>query len=112
MSRNLDGIFPQIGETEESELQLLHHPGPNALLYCTAVLHPGPNALLYCTAYIMVGLALTSTVIELVRRQYTRSWAKMQELSGRLQGLSLPLSLALRKMALAGEGAEVRPFLS
>lgn len=58
----------------------------------------------------MVGLALTSTVIELVRRQYAQSWAKMQELSSRLQYLSSPLAMAMRRMALAG-GGEVRQHL-
>jgi potassium channel subfamily K, invertebrate len=33
-----------------------------------------------CTVYILVGLALTSTIIELVRRQYVQSWQKLQQL--------------------------------
>jgi len=37
-----------------------------------------PNYMLLCTLYILVGLALTSTIIELVRRQYAQSWAKLQ----------------------------------
>lgn len=40
-----------------------------------------PNYMLWCTLYILVGLALTSTIIELVRRQYTESWKKIQDLS-------------------------------
>lgn len=36
--------------------------------------------MLLCTVYILVGLALTSTIIELVRRQYVRSWQKLQQL--------------------------------
>ncbi|XP_018025704.1 TWiK family of potassium channels protein 7-like [Hyalella azteca] len=63
---------------------------------------PSPDSLRYCTAYIMLGLAITSTVIELVRRQYAESWARMQELSSRLHGLSSPLAVALRRMALTG----------
>lgn len=34
--------------------------------------------MLWCTLYILVGLALTSTIIELVRRQYAQSWQKLQ----------------------------------
>ncbi|XP_035714438.1 TWiK family of potassium channels protein 7 isoform X2 [Folsomia candida] len=54
--------------------------------------------MLLCTIYIMVGLALTSTAIELVRIQYADSWKKMRELSSRLQGLSGPLAESLKKM--------------
>lgn len=53
--------------------------------------------MLLCTIYIMVGLALTSTAIELVRIQYADSWKKMRELSSRLQGLSGPLAESLKK---------------
>lgn len=48
--------------------------------------------MLFCTGYILVGLALTSTIIELVRRQYADSWKTLQALSG-------PLSDTLRKLA-------------
>lgn len=34
--------------------------------------------ILVCTLYILMGLALTSTIIELVRRQYAESWEKMK----------------------------------
>lgn len=37
-----------------------------------------PSYMLWCTLYILVGLALTSTIIELVRRQYAQSWQKLQ----------------------------------
>lgn len=37
--------------------------------------------MLLCTLYILVGLALTSTIIELVRRQYAESWQRLQDLS-------------------------------
>lgn len=40
-----------------------------------------PNYMLLCTLYILVGLALTSTIIELVRRQYAESWQRLQDLS-------------------------------
>uniref|UniRef100_A0A6A7G9Q1 TWiK family of potassium channels protein 7-like n=1 Tax=Hirondellea gigas TaxID=1518452 RepID=A0A6A7G9Q1_9CRUS len=65
---------------------------------------PSPNSLVYCIGYIMVGLALTSTVIELVRRQYAESWARMQEFSNRLHTLSGLLAMDVRKMAAAGIG--------
>lgn len=41
-----------------------------------------PNYMLLCTLYILIGLALTSTIIELVRRQYATSWAKLQVSAG------------------------------
>lgn len=37
--------------------------------------------MLLCTLYILVGLALTSTIIELIRRQYAESWQQLQILS-------------------------------
>ncbi|KAK7790565.1 hypothetical protein R5R35_002022 [Gryllus longicercus] len=57
-----------------------------------------------CTLYILAGLALTSTIIELVRRQYAQSWRHLQALSG-------PLAESLRRLgesaALAGSGIDV-----
>ena len=41
--------------------------------------------MLICMIYILVGLAFTSTIIELVRRQYAESWRKMQELRAQIQ---------------------------
>lgn len=41
---------------------------------------PGDYLMLYCTLYILVGLALTSTIIELVRRQYVQSWQRLQQM--------------------------------
>lgn len=40
--------------------------------------------MLLCTLYILVGLALTGTIIELVRRQYAESWQRLQALRGLL----------------------------
>ncbi|GAB0093381.1 TWiK family of potassium channels protein 7 [Sergentomyia squamirostris] len=54
-----------------------------------------PNYMLLCTLYILVGLALTSTIIELVRRQYAQSWQKLQALSG-------PLADTLRRLGASG----------
>ena len=34
--------------------------------------------MLLCTVYILVGLAITSTIIELLRRQYAESWRQMK----------------------------------
>jgi hypothetical protein len=57
--------------------------------------------MLFCTLYILVGLALTSTIIELVRRQYAQSWARLQALSG-------PLAETLRRLGeSAGGGIDV-----
>lgn len=57
--------------------------------------------MLLCTLYILVGLALTSTIIELVRRQYAQSWRQLQALSG-------PLADTLRRLGeSAGGGIDV-----
>ena len=54
--------------------------------------------MLVCMMYILVGLALTTTIIELVRRQYHESWKKMQELRAQIQA-QLKLAATLRQMA-------------
>ena len=54
--------------------------------------------MLICMIYILVGLAFTSTIIELVRRQYAESWRKMQELRAQIQA-QLKLAATLRQMA-------------
>lgn len=45
--------------------------------------------MLWCTVYILVGLALTSTIIELVRRQYAESWQRFQGLAETLRRMQL-----------------------
>ena len=50
-----------------------------------------PKYTLLCTLYILVGLALTSTIIELVSRQYAQSWRRLQRLSG-------PLAETIRRL--------------
>ena len=40
-----------------------------------------------CMVYVLVGLSVTSTIIELVRRQYAESWQKMQELRAQIQAM-------------------------
>jgi len=47
--------------------------------------------------YILVGLAFTSTIIELVRRQYAESWRKMQELRAQIQA-QIKLAATLKQM--------------
>ncbi|XP_023945918.1 TWiK family of potassium channels protein 7 isoform X2 [Bicyclus anynana] len=59
-----------------------------------------PKYMLLCTLYILIGLALTSTIIELVRRQYARSWQQLRALSG-------PLADTLRRIGDAGRGVDV-----
>lgn len=59
-----------------------------------------PKYMLFATMYILVGLALTSTIIELVRRQYAQSWRQLQALSG-------PLADNLRKLAENAPGLDV-----
>ncbi|XP_066976597.1 potassium channel subfamily K member 15-like isoform X1 [Macrobrachium rosenbergii] len=63
-----------------------------------------PDDVFFCTIYVLVGLSLTSTVIELVRRQYATSWDHMKQLSTRLHTLSGPLAEAMRRMAETGAG--------
>ncbi|XP_026491664.1 TWiK family of potassium channels protein 7 [Vanessa tameamea] len=62
-----------------------------------------PKYMLLCTLYILIGLALTSTIIELVRRQYARSWQQLRALSG-------PLADTLRRLGDAGRGVDVSAF--
>ncbi len=54
--------------------------------------------MLICMIYILVGLAFTSTIIELVRRQYAESWRKMQELRAQIQA-QIKLAATLRQVA-------------
>ncbi|XP_069986574.1 two pore potassium channel protein sup-9 isoform X1 [Penaeus vannamei] len=61
-------------------------------------------SLMCCTLYILVGPVFTSTVIELVRRQYASSWEQMKQLSLRLNTISGPLAEAMRRMAETGAG--------
>lgn len=56
--------------------------------------------MLFCTLYILIGLALTSTIIELVRRQYAQSWQQLQALSG-------PLADTLRRLGAGSGGAGI-----
>ncbi|KAF2894141.1 hypothetical protein ILUMI_12033 [Ignelater luminosus] len=62
-----------------------------------------PKYMLICTLYILVGLALTSTIIELVRRQYLQSWRQLQAMSG-------PLAESLRRIADNAPGLDVTAF--
>ncbi|XP_037069303.1 TWiK family of potassium channels protein 7-like [Pollicipes pollicipes] len=63
--------------------------------------------MLVCTVYILVGLALTTTIIEIVRRQYAQSWRQMKMLSSRIQSLSGPLAEHLKKLGEHGHGVTV-----
>ncbi|XP_063706471.1 TWiK family of potassium channels protein 7 [Culicoides brevitarsis] len=63
-----------------------------------------PEFMVVCTLYILIGLALTSTIIELVRRQYARSWQQLQALSG-------PFADTLRRLGeSAGGTIDVNAF--
>lgn len=76
--------------------------------YCICSFLPSVStetvSMLFCLLYILVGLALTTTVIELVQRQYASSWAEMKQLTARLHALSGPLASAMRKLAESGAG--------
>ena len=54
------------------------------------------------TIYIMVGMTVFTTIIEIVRRQYAESWRKMQELRAQIQA-QLKLADHLKKLGEAGE---------
>ncbi|XP_022909212.1 TWiK family of potassium channels protein 7 [Onthophagus taurus] len=62
-----------------------------------------PKYMLLCTLYILIGLALTSTIIELVRRQYAQSWRQIQALSG-------PFAEHLRRLAEIAPGLDILAF--
>lgn len=56
--------------------------------------------MLLCTLYILIGMALTSTFIELIRRQYAESWRRIaQAMSGPL------LAEGLKKLMMAQNNA-------
>ncbi|CAH1390898.1 unnamed protein product [Nezara viridula] len=46
-----------------------------------------PQYMLLCTLYILVGLGLTSTIIEIVRMEYAKSWKRLQALAEALRRL-------------------------
>merc|ERR1719270_27391 len=54
--------------------------------------------MLICTIDIFIGMAFTSTIIELVRRQYAESWRKMVELRAQIQA-QLKLAETLKRLA-------------
>lgn len=56
--------------------------------------------MLLCTMYILIGLSMTSAILELVRRQYEQSWRQLQALSG-------PLAEGLRRLGEGGKGVDV-----
>ena len=57
------------------------------LCVCVCVSTAQTTYMLVSIVYILVGLALTTSIIELIRRQYAQSWKKMQALTNRLQGI-------------------------
>lgn len=66
--------------------------------------------MLLCTVYILVGLAFTSTIIELVRRQYAESWKKMQELRAQIQA-QLKLADTLKKISETAGIGDIIQFI-
>ena len=55
------------------------------LSFIAGISSDNTHYMMLCMIYIMFGLAFTSTIIELVRRQYGESWRKMQELRAQIQ---------------------------
>merc|ERR1719250_525123 len=66
------------------------------------ILEDKPAYMLVCTVYILIGMAFTTTIIELVRRQYAESWRKMQELRAQIQA-QLKLADTLKKISETAE---------
>ncbi|KAL1122525.1 hypothetical protein AAG570_002856, partial [Ranatra chinensis] len=65
--------------------------------------------MLLCTLYILAGLSITSTIIELVRLEYAKSWKRVQALAEALRRLGeADLKKALAA-AIAGAAASSDP---
>ena len=54
--------------------------------------------MMVCTVYIFLGLAFTSTIIEIVRRQMVENLRKMQELRAQIQA-QVKLAETLKKLS-------------
>jgi len=69
----------------------------------------GENSSLYamvCTVYILLGLAFTSTIIEIVRRQMVENLRKMQELRAQIQA-QIKLAETLKKISENAEKNDI-----
>ena len=64
-----------------------------------------------CMIYILVGLAFTSTIIELVRRQYAESWRKMQELRAQIQVIIITREKSLLELWVTTSPPDRQPPL-
>ena len=74
----------------------------NTIFYSDLVGGDKSGYMLVVTIYIMVGMTVFTTIIEIVRRQYAESWRKMQELRAQIQA-QLKLADHLKKLGEAGE---------
>ena len=54
--------------------------------------------MMVCTVYIFLGLAFTSTIIEIVRRQMVENLRRMQELRAQIQA-QVKLAETLKKIS-------------
>ena len=54
--------------------------------------------MIICTIYIFLGLAFTTTIIEIVRRQMVENLRKMQELRAQIQA-QVKLAETLKKLS-------------
>merc|ERR1719483_1129235 len=75
--------------------------GQANIILCTFIVEKTAYMLL-CTIYILVGMTVFTTIIEIVRRQYAESWRKMQEPRAQIQA-QLKLADHLRKLGESGE---------
>lgn len=78
-----------------------------------------PKYMLFCVLYILVGLGLTSTIIELVRLQYARSWKQLQALAETLGKLAhdqngadvqAELKKIMTVVSLGGKGKKLKDW--
>ena len=67
--------------------------------------------MMVCTVYIFLGLAFTSTIIEIVRRQMVENLRRMQELRAQIQA-QVKLAETLKKISdNAGRRSGQRPVV-
>ena len=67
--------------------------------------------MMVCTVYIFLGLAFTSTIIEIVRRQMVENLRRMQELRAQIQA-QVKLAETLKKISdNAGTPFIIRPIV-
>ena len=101
MALILQNILGLIFGPQSVKSGLYPPPFPSTL---TSTLTPPPIAektayMLISMIYLLVGIAVISTIIELMRRQYNEAWRKMQELRAQIQA-QLQLAATLKQVIM------------